>query len=470
MLRMKRGVAAHKEPKRSRVADWVIVVLTAGENRQERRTWVSWSEYLRTTMQMEGLEKKMTKSLPVSKRMVYNSYLKVVAKGGGAGIDKESIEQFNVNRNDNLYRLWNRMTSGSYFPPAVRTVFIPKKQGGQRPLGIPTVGDRIAQGVVKDYLEPIMEAIFHPCSYGYRPGKSAHDAIEQCQVNCIRYGWVVDVDIKGFFDNINHGMLMQLLKHHTQEKFVLLYVERWLKAGVEQEDGSIAQRIKGTPQGGVISPLLANLYLHHAFDKWISKEYSQCPFERYADDIVIHCSSREEAECLLAQLKERMAKADLTLHPEKTKIVYCKNYRRTGRHDNESFTFLGYSFEPRMRKGSVKEKSHYLVFTAAISQQAKTNIRESIRGLFNPRWTERIIESFAVELNPKIRGWANYYAKINRHKVLWVFTYVNRLIVKWISNKYKLRSFRGAMGTYKRMVDTTPKMFYHWQLGVTKIG
>src|ERR1022692_3573625 len=216
------------------------------------------------------MNEEKTKSFAVSKQMVYDSYLKVCDKNGSAGIDKETIEKFNENLSGNLYKVWNRMASGSYFPPAVRTVLIPKKQGGTRPLGIPTVGDRIAQGVVKDYLEPILEPIFHLDSYGYRPNRSCHQALEQCQARCMKYGWVVDVDIKGFFDNINHEMLMQILRHHTKEKFVLLYVERWLKAGVEQEDGSIAGRTKGTPQGGVVSPLLANLYLHHAFDKWMA--------------------------------------------------------------------------------------------------------------------------------------------------------------------------------------------------------
>src|SRR3954452_20399558 len=219
----------------------------------------------------------MTKSLPVSKRMVFESYLKVVSKDGGAGIDCESIEMFNANIAGNLYKLWNRMTSGSYFPPPVRTVFIPKKQGGLRPLGIPTVGDRIAQGVVKDHLELAMESVFHNSSFGYRPGRSAHDALAQCHGNCVQKAWVLDVDIKGFFDNISHNIMLYLLQQHTQEKWVLMYVERWLKAGVEQKNGSITARTKGTPQGGVISPLLANIYLHHAFDMW-AKENPQCPF------------------------------------------------------------------------------------------------------------------------------------------------------------------------------------------------
>ena len=222
------------------------------------------------------MQKEMTKSLPVSKRMVWESYIKVFSKQGGAGIDRQSIEEFDEDMAKNLYKLWNRMASGCYFPPPVRTVFIPKKQGGLRPLGIPTVTDRIAQGVVKDYLEPSMEAIFHPSSFGYRPGKSAHDALAQCRANCISKAWVVDIDIKGFFDNISHSIMMELLGGHTQEKWILMYAERWLKAGVEQSDGSILARTQGTPQGGVVSPLLANIYLHHAFDTWMDIYEDSC--------------------------------------------------------------------------------------------------------------------------------------------------------------------------------------------------
>ena len=333
-------------------------------------------------------------------------------------------------------------------------------------MGIPTVSDRIAQGVVKDYLEPMMENIFHPSSFGYRPGKSAHDALTQCHENCIKYGWVVDVDIKGFFDNINHDMLMQLLGHHTKEKFVLLYAERWLKAGVEQEDGSIVARTKGTPQGGVISPLLANLYLHHAFDKWMDKENPGNPFERYADDVVIHCSSKEEAEQLLERLRERMRIAELTLHPEKTKIVYCKNYQRKGEHEHESFTFLGYSFHPRAMQDKFGRKGVFQVFGCVISQTAKTSIREGIRSIFKPRWSERVLESFAADLNPKIRGWVNYYTRFNRHEALEVFQYLNELIRKWLKNKYKLRTKKSVYVKYKAIQAQHAKMFYHWRLGI----
>ena len=410
--------------------------------------------------------KEMTKSLPVSKRMVYNSYLKVCDKNGTAGIDKESIEQFNENLSGNLYKIWNRMTSGSYFPPPVRTVFIPKKQGGERPLGIPTVSDRIAQGVVKDYLEPAMEAVFHNSSFGYRPGRSAHDALVQCHKNCVNKAWVLDVDIKGFFDNINHSIMLQLLQQHTQDKWVLMYVERWLKAGVEQKDGSITARTKGTPQGGVISPLLANIYLHHAYDVWMDKENPQCPFERYADDIVVHCSCREEAQQMLEKLKARMEGYELTLHPEKTKIVYCRNYRRTERHDNESFTFLSYSFQPRAKRDKFGRKKTFFAFCGAISNAAKTSIREVIRGIVKPRWSQQTLEWFAEKLNPKIRGWINYYTRFNKYEALHVFRYLNELIRKWLRNKYKLQNHRSVYVKYKIIQQENAELFYHWKLGV----
>jgi RNA-directed DNA polymerase len=281
---------------------------------------------------------------------------------------------------------------------------------------------------------------------------------------------VVDVDIQGFFDNIDHQMLTQLLRHHTKEKFVLLYVERWLKAGVEQEDGSISGRIKGTPQGGVISPLLANLYLHHAFDKWMDKENPQCPFERYADDIVIHCSTRKEAEQVLERLKERMSTAALTLHPEKTKIVYCKSYKHKGRHDNESFIFLGYSFQPRTRMDLYGKKKIYTVFIGGICETAKTNIRKQIRQVLNPKWSDWIIEAFAVELNPKIRGWVNYYTKLSKWETLVVFSYVNKLIYEWLRNKYRLRSFRETFAIYSQIQKEQPRLFYHWPLGIKGFG
>lgn len=405
----------------------------------------------------------MTKSLPISKRMVYDSYLKVISKQGSAGIDKETIEMFNEDLSNNLYKVWNRMTSGSYFPPPVRTVLIPKKQGGTRPLGIPTVSDRIAQGVVKDYLECKVDAQFHPSSFGYRPGKSAHDAVRQCTSNCRNYAWVVDVDIKGFFDNISHSKLMQLLQNHTEEKWVMMYIERWLKAGVEQEDRSIAARTKGTPQGGVISPLLANIYLHHAFDEWMNKENPYCPFERYADDIVIHCTSKQQAEMMLEKLNEQMNLYELELHPEKTRIVYCKDYRRDDDYDNRSFTFLGFSYQPTNIRS--KQNGMFLGFKPTISLTAQKHIRSEIRKVIMPRWSDTVIEKYAVKLNNKTRGWFNYYGVIENYKVKRVLEYANYLLMKWIQNKYRLYKM-GAVRKMKMIQKEQPELFYHWKIGV----
>lgn len=409
---------------------------------------------------------EMTKSLPVSKRMVWESYLKVVSKDGGAGIDRQSIEMFQAKLSGNLYKLWNRMSSGSYFPPPVRTVFIPKKQGGRRPLGIPTVSDRIAQGVVKDYLEPAMEAIFDPSSFGYRPGKSAHEALAQCHQHCMQKAWVVDVDIKGFFDNISHRMMMELLREHTQEKWVLMYVERWLQAGVEQEDGSVTARTKGTPQGGVISPLLANLYLHHAFDKWMRQAQPQCSFERYADDIVIHCSSKEEAERILEELRARMEAYELTLHPEKTKIVYCKNYFRTGKWENESFTFLSYSFQPRVIDDKFGRAKKIVVFGAAISNAAKTSIRKALKEVFWIARGSHTEETLAAKLNPKIRGWINYYSKFGKEKAYGVFYYLNELLREWLKDKYRIYGKGKVYRKYNQLHTENPVLFYHWKFGI----
>lgn len=410
--------------------------------------------------------KGMTKSLPISKRMVYNSYLNVISKDGAEGIDGETIEMFNANLKGNLYKLWNRMTSGSYFPPPVRTVLIDKKQGGKRPLGIPTVSDRIAQGVAKDYLEPIMEKVFHSSSFGYRPGKSHHNALAQCRNNCIRYAWVLDVDIKGFFENLDHDKLMSLLRKHTHEKWVLMYVNRWLKAGVEQEDGSIAARTKGTPQGGVASPLLSNIYLHHAFDMWMQDTYPGKPFERFADDIIVHCSSKEEAESMLVRLKERMQEFALELHPDKTKIVYCRNYLRNEKHEHESFVFLSYSFQPRIIKDQFGRTNKLLIFSPAICQMAKKHINKRLREVFNDRMSDISLEVFARRLNPRIRGWINYYAKYHRDEAYAVFYRLNILIRKWIKNTYKIRGLAKIFKKYQQIQGVNPVMFYHWTLGV----
>lgn len=423
----------------------------------------------KTTINNGMMEEEKTKSFAVSKHMVYSSYLKVMSKGGCAGIDKQSIAMFKEDMSKQLYKIWNRMSSGSYYPPAVRTVFIPKKQGGFRPLGIPTVGDRIAQGVVKDYIEPSMDMIFHDSSFGYRPGRSAHDALAQCHTNCLDYPWVVDVDIKGFFDNIDHDILLKLLQNHTQDKWVLLYVERWLKAGVEQDDGSITARSKGTPQGGVISPLLANLYLHHGFDTWMEQYHPNNPFERYADDIVIHCSSREEAYHLLNSLEKQMSNYSLTLHPEKTKVVYCKNHFRNEDHDLHSFTFLSYTFRPRGALSKFGSNKKIVLFNGAISNAAKTSIRQSCKRIFVPARTNVNLEFFAQVLNPKIRGWINYYGKFFKLRMIRVFGYLDGLIQGWLAKKFKLKSKSKTLLMFRKVLESNPKLFYHWRFGISKV-
>ncbi len=412
------------------------------------------------------MNEEKTRSFAVSKEMVYESYLKVCAKDGGAGIDKETIDMFNENLRGNLYKVWNRMCSGSYFPPPVRTVPIPKKQGGTRPLGIPTVSDRIAQGVVKDYLEPILEPLFHVNSFGYRPGRSAHGALVQCETNCNVYAWVVDLDIKGFFDNLNHEWMMKMLAHHTQEKWVLLYTERWLKAGIEQADGSIAARAKGTPQGGVVSPLLANLYLHHAFDMWMGRHFTSNPFERYADDIIVHCHSKEEAEQVLLAIRERLRIFELELHPEKTKLVYCKNNHRKEDHEHNSFTFLSYSFQPRGKQIAFRKGNKTMVFSAAICCKAKAFVREKIRAVFNPRNTQVSLERTAIKLNPKIRGWLNYYSRYNAKIAGNVFLYLNELIREWMMEKYRLESRKAVLEKYREYVRSNRDLLVHWQKGI----
>ena len=304
----------------------------------------------------------------ISKWEVWEAYKRVKANHGAAGVDEQSIADFEMNLKGNLYKIWNRMSSGSYFPPPVRTVKIPKANGGERKLGIPTVSDRIAQQVVKSRLEPQVDSLFHPDSYGYRPGKSALDAVGQARQRCWRYDWILDLDIKGFFDNIPQDLLIRAVKKHAKEQWMVLYIERWLKAPVQEEDGQLVPREKGTPQGGVISPLLANLFLHYAFDRWMAKQYRQLPFERFADDAIVHCRTEVEAQDVRAAIAARLRECGLELHPEKTKIVYCKDDDRRRTYPNEKFDFLGYTFRPRRSKN--RKGKYFINFSPAVSDKA----------------------------------------------------------------------------------------------------
>lgn len=408
----------------------------------------------------------LIKPFEISKQSVFESYKRVKARGGSAGIDEQSIKQFEENLKDNLYKLWNRMSSGSYFPPPVLRVEIPKRDGGVRPLGIPTVTDRIAQMVVKMHLEPQVEPYFHPDSYGYRPNKSALDAVGQARQRCWRHDYVLDVDIKAFFDNIDHELLMKAVYKHTQTKWVRLYIERWLKASVQLEDGRVETRNKGTPQGGVISPLLANLYLHYAFDEWMRRNHSTTPFERYADDIVIHCKSEAQAQMLWKTLAERMQLCKLSLHSEKTRIVYCKDEDRKRDYPNIKFEFLGYEFRPRGSKN--KYGKTFINFLPAASQRAMKEMRRTVRA-WRLKWCiEKTPEDLSRMFNPIIRGWINYYGKYYKSRLFPLSNHIDLHLAAWLGNKYKRykRKPRKAMHKLGKLARKSTHLFAHWkQLG-----
>lgn len=406
------------------------------------------------------------KSQPITKRQVWEAYKKVKANRGSAGVDSISLEDYEVSLEDNLYKLWNRLASGSYFPPPVLEVEIPKKDGRIRKLGIPTVGDRIAQMVVKEGLEPEVEPLFHRNSFGYRPGRSAHDAIEKARTQCWRCDWVIDLDIKGLFDSLDHKLLMRAVRKHTKEKWVLMYIERWLKAPIEEQNGRTKERTRGTPQGGVISPLLANIFLHHVFDKWIEKEFPGVEFERYADDIIVHCKSLTQATHVLNKIRERLEKCGLELNAEKTKIVYCKDSNRKAEFKYTEFTFLGYTFRARPTRSPKGRR--FKSFSPAVSKEALKKMAREIRRLKIHRRTEMSIEEIAKMLNPKLRGWIYYYGKFRLICLKHFLHRLNVRLLKWIRNKYKALRYRvrAAKSWLKNVYKNNPALFAHWRFGV----
>lgn len=403
------------------------------------------------------------KPFSIAKREVWRAYKRVKANQGGAGVDGQTIEEFEEDLSNNLYKLWNRMSSGSYFPTPVRRVEMPKSDGRLRPLGIPTVADRVAQMVVKQHLEPQLEPHFHADSYGYRPQKSAIDAVGTARTRCWRYNWVIDLDVKGFFDNIDHDLLLLAVKRHTDCKWVLLYIQRWLKVPVQLPDGGLVGRDKGTPQGGVISPLLANLFLHYVFDKWMERKFPLIPFERYADDIICHCVREQQAQFVLAAISKRMVECKLEVHPEKTRIVYCKDDRRKGNYAHEKFDFLGFEFRPRPSMD--KHGKRFVGFNPAVSNKAQKAMRQQIRSWNLNRRTNETIEDFARMYNPIIRGWINYYGSFCKSVLYRVFYYLDRALSRWAKRKYKRikRRRRRAMHWVKRRIVRQPDLFVHWR-------
>ena len=407
------------------------------------------------------------KSYEISKQVVWEAYKRVKANRGAAGVDQQSLEDFEKDLKRNLYKIWNRMSSGSYLPPPVRLVEIPKGQGGTRPLGIPTVADRIAQMVAKIYLEPLLEPHFHTDSYGYRPGKSALDAVGAARQRCWRQAWVIDLDIKGFFDNLDWELLMRAVQHHTKLPWIILYVQRWLTAPVQHADGHLEARTKGSPQGSVISPLLANLFLHYAFDEWMRRNYPHVRFERYADDVVIHAATRSQAESLLEAVRNRLKECHLEVHPEKTKIVYCKDSDRCGTYDHIKFDFLGYTFRPRRAKN--RWGKFFVSFLPAVSTKAAKKIRATIRDWrLGATRNNQSLEELAQFVNPYVRGWVNYYGRYYRSALTPILRYLERSLVYWVRRKLKRyrRHQRNATHWLGRLARREPNLFYQWQIGI----
>jgi RNA-directed DNA polymerase len=402
----------------------------------------------------------------IEKRRVYEAYKAVKSNKGAAGVDGQTIEQFEADLGGNLYKIWNRMSSGSYFPPPVRAVAIPKKSGGERILGVPTVGDRIAQMVVKQLIEPDLDPIFLPDSYGYRPRKSALDAVGVTRERCWKYDWVLEFDIKGLFDNLPHDLLLRAVQKHVKCKWALLYIERWLTASMEKE-GTLMERTRGTPQGGVISPILSNLFLHYAFDLWMTRTHPGLPWCRYADDGLVHCRSEREAEALKAELQDRLAECGLEMHPIKTKIVYCRDGKRKGGYPNVAFDFLGYQFRPRMVRSS-RNNELFCSFTPAVSPSALKAMRSTVRDLDIRQRTQRSLDDIARMLNPLLRGWIGFYGRYNRAALETMLRHVNLTLVAWAMRKFK--RFQGrkvrAARFLEKLVRTQPAMFEHWRIGM----
>jgi group II intron reverse transcriptase/maturase len=413
--------------------------------------------------------KEEQKRYPIEKSEVWEAFKQVKAKGGSPGVDGITVEEVDSKPRKYLYPVWNRLTSGSYFPPAVRQKLIPKSNGKMRTLGIPTVRDRVAQMVIKEKLEKEVDKHFSANSFGYRPGKNAHDAIRQCRANCFKYDWAVDLDIEGFFDNIDHELMMQMVGCFTQEKYILMYAERWLKAPVSLLDGTLREhKEKGTPQGGVISPLLANIFLHFAFDEWFGEQYPKLAFERYADDIIVHCNEFEEAEKTLEAIEQRLKEFKLNLNRSKTKIVYCNSNQKQHfpvEKQSRAFDFLGYTFKPRIVSTGKRLK---LGFTPAISKRSQRRISETCFKLKIHRMVHLTIDKIAEMLNLRIRGWINYYGKFRMSSMRGVFRILNYRLALWVRNKYRrfrkkhwIHAYKWVGGIYKAF----PNLFVHWVYG-----
>jgi group II intron reverse transcriptase/maturase len=403
------------------------------------------------------------KPFDISKQEVWQAYLKVAANKGAAGVDRVGLEEFESDLKNNLYKIWNRMSSGSYFPPPVRAVEIPKAHGaGTRMLGVPTIGDRIAQTVVAARIEAVVEPKFHPDSDGYRPRRGALDAVGKCRERCWRYDWVIDLDVQKFFDTVPWDRIIAAVEANIALPWVILYVKRWLAAPIQMPGGTLATRDRGTPQGSAVSPVLANLFMHYAFDLWMAREFPGCPFERYADDAVVHCRTKAQAEFVLASLRKRMEQVGVRLHPGKTRIVYCKDGKRTGAHEHTAFTFLGFTFRARAvraRNGNV-----FTGFGPAASKDAIKKMSGQVKSWRLHALTGHTIGEIARAINPVIRGWMQYYGTFYRTELYPLLRRINSFLVRWMRKKYRrLRPFKKAHEAWKRVTSQYPRCFAHWR-------
>ena len=406
--------------------------------------------------------KSSGKPFDISKREVWEAYEQVKANRGAPGVDQVTLAEFDEDLKGNLYKIWNRMSSGSYFPPPVKAVQIPKPHGGGvRILGVPTVADRIAQTVVARRLEAKVEPIFHPDSYGYRPRRSALDAVGACRQRCWRYDWVIDLDVEKFFDSVDHDLMIKAVAAHTDLPWVLLYVKRWLTAPLQQPDGTLQPRDRGTPQGSAVSPVLANLFMHYAFDTWMARTFPAVPFERYADDVVAHCVSERQAHLVRQAIADRMAAVGLRLHPAKTKIVYCKDANRRDAFEHTAFTFLGYTFRARAARDAKGEV--FTSFLPAISKQALKRLSQTVRRWRLHRRTELSFADLAKMINPIVRGWMQYYGAFYRSALSTLLARINTYLVRWTRKKYKrLRPRKKVRAAWERIVKQFPRYFAHW--------
>jgi RNA-directed DNA polymerase len=403
------------------------------------------------------------KPFNIPKRLVWEAYEKVKANQGAAGVDRQSIEDFESDLRDNLYKIWNRMSSGTYFPPPVLAVEIPKASGGTRILGVPAVADRVAQTAAALALEARMESIFHDDSYGYRPRRSALDAVARCRQRCWKKDWVIDLDVAKFFDSVPWDLMVKAVQANitTEQRWVLLYVKRWLAAPIQQPDGTLAGRDRGTPQGSAVSPFLANLFMHYAFDTWLEREFPAVEFERYADDAVVHCATEWQAREVLSALAERMEEVGLRLHPAKTKIVYCKDSRRRGSFEHAAFTFLGYTFAPR--KARYPDGKAFTSFLPAVSAEALKAMGQRLRSWRIHMRTRDDLGELAGWINPIVAGWMTYYGRFYRSALFPLLRRVNTYLTRWARKKYKrLRSLKRRKAWWAGLLDRDPRLFRHW--------